>query len=192
MTARRCTISGSAMFEGVGIHTGKASSVRISPLTDGRGIYFGFGEERYRITEARAQEARRNTTITFPGGQTVQTVEHLLSAVAGTGLDDVLIEPFGTEIPVMDGSAMPFVRRILEVGLVQKDEIKTQFALAAPVCVDLGDSMITAVPSDCTRLTYVIDYPGTGIGTEMKDVVLTQVAYIEEIAPARTFGLQSE
>jgi UDP-3-O-[3-hydroxymyristoyl] N-acetylglucosamine deacetylase len=192
LTGSRCTIAGSALFEGVGIHTGDRTAVRLSSLFDRRGIYFGFGGDRCRITEAVPVESRRNTTIEFPGGRTVQTVEHLLSAIAGIGLDDVLIEPDGAEIPIMDGSAMPFVARILELGLAPKDEPKEHFALSSPVCVDQGGSSLSAVPSDHMRLTYVIDYPGTGIGTEMKDVVLTREAYVDEIAPARTFGLQSE
>jgi UDP-3-O-[3-hydroxymyristoyl] N-acetylglucosamine deacetylase len=192
LAANRCTIAGSTLFEGVGIHTGESTSVRISPLADKRGIYFGFGGERYHVTEAEHREARRNTTITFPGGQTVRTVEHLLSAIVGVGLDDVLIEPFGTEIPIMDGSAMPFAARILDLGFAQKDEPKFRFSLSAPVCVDKDGSSITAVPSDHARITYIIDYPGTGIGTEMKDAVLTGGTYVSEIAPARTFVLQSE
>jgi UDP-3-O-[3-hydroxymyristoyl] N-acetylglucosamine deacetylase len=192
LTTNRYTIAGSAIFEGVGIHTGENTSVRISPLTDERGIYFGFGGRRYRVTDAEHWEARRSTTITFPEGRTVQTVEHLLSAVVGVGLDDVLIEPLGTEIPIMDGSAMPFASRILELGLVEKDTPKFCFALPAPVCVDMDGSSISAAPSDVTRITYVIDYPGTGIGTEMKDIILSSGAYAEEIAPARTFALQSE
>jgi UDP-3-O-[3-hydroxymyristoyl] N-acetylglucosamine deacetylase len=119
-------------------------------------------------------------------------VEHLLSAIVGVGLDDVLIEPFGPEIPIMDGSAMPFAARILEIGLAEKDEPKRCFSLSAPVCVDIEGSSITAVPSDRARITYIIDYPGTGIGTEMKDVILDGETYINEIAPARTFVLQSE
>lgn len=188
----RHTMAGIARFDGVGIHSGLRSAVTVSPLSKGKGIYFGFGGVIYPVRDARTMDVRRSTALMFPGGETVQTVEHLMSAIAGVGLDDVLIEPEGSEMPILDGSSLPYAERIMEIGLEERDEpVKTQ-ALSVPVFLNLDGSTITAAPSSETRLTYIIDYPGTWIGTEMKDVILTPEVYLEEIAPARTFGLQSE
>jgi UDP-3-O-[3-hydroxymyristoyl] N-acetylglucosamine deacetylase len=191
VTSRR-TIGGELLFEGVGIHSGERSSVRMSPLLDGSGIRFKFGETSYRIEEAASVESRRNTELLFPNGRILRTVEHMLAAVAGVGLDDVLIEADGAEVPILDGSALPFARGILDTGFAIKNERRVFAPLGVPVCIDSGKSSITAIPSDELRVTYVIDYPGTAIGTEMKDVVVNEDTFMSEIAPARTFGLLSE
>lgn len=188
----RRTIGDSAVFEGVGIHSGEHSSVRISPLRDDFGVFFKFGEKRYPIKEAKLSDTRRNTTLLFPGGETVQTVEHLLAAVAGMQVDDILVETNGAELPVLDGSALPFAEKIESIGFAEKDEPFKSRSLSTPIAIDTERSSLMALPSDSLRITYVIDYPGTAIGTEMKDVFLTPESFIREVAPARTFGLLSE
>jgi UDP-3-O-[3-hydroxymyristoyl] N-acetylglucosamine deacetylase len=186
------TIGGELLFEGVGIHSGEQSSVRMLPLHDGSGICFKFGDRRYSIVDAVSVESRRNTELKFPDGSIVRTVEHMLAAIVGVGLDDVLIETGGSEAPILDGSALPFAQGILEAGFAVKAESRISPPLPAPVCISAGKSSITAIPSDELRVTYVIDYPGTSIGTEMKDVVITEDSFMREVAPARTFGLFSE
>jgi UDP-3-O-[3-hydroxymyristoyl] N-acetylglucosamine deacetylase len=180
------------MFEGAGLHTGRETMVTLSPLRGSEGVCFAYGGNRYSIREARTGDAPRNTTMVFPGGQTLSTVEHLLSAISGLELDDVLIEPDGPELPAMDGSALLFARRMSEIGFIEKDLEYRAPSVSVPVCVNAGKSGIAALPSDELRFTYVIDYPGTSLGTEMKDVVLTRATFLEEIAPARTFALLSE
>lgn len=166
--------------------------MRLSPLPDGEGIRFVSGGATFGVAESRVSETRRCTAITLPDGRALFTVEHLLSAIAGVGLDDVLVECPNREVPILDGSAAPFAEKILEAGLVSKNSAKSAFHIATPICVDDGSSVITAIPSDKTRITYIIDYPGTGIGTEMVDVPLDRESYLSRIAPARTFGLLSE
>ncbi len=192
MSGGRRTLATRLTFEGVGIHTGRPSRVTLSPLEEGAGVRFAFGARRYSIREAARELSRRNTTIVFPGGERLATTEHVLAAVVGMGLDDVLIEAEGPEIPILDGSALPFARAIAETSLCRGVEPAAVRALVAPVCLDAGRASIIALPSDALRLTYVIDYPGTALGTEMKDVVLAPAAFLEEIAPARTFALLAE
>jgi UDP-3-O-[3-hydroxymyristoyl] N-acetylglucosamine deacetylase len=188
---KRRTIAAPVVFRGIGIHSGESSSVRLLPLHDGHGICFSFGGNRYPITDARVSETRRSTSIAFPGGQTARTVEHLLASFAGLDVDDVTVETEGEELPIMDGSALPFAEGIMEAGIEEKDEPAPQTGLSFPICADRGASSAIALPSDELRITYVIDYPGA-LGTEMKDVILTPEAFMKEIAPARTFGLRSE
>jgi UDP-3-O-[3-hydroxymyristoyl] N-acetylglucosamine deacetylase len=188
---RRKTTARALKFEGIGIHSGERASVGILPLPDDRGIRFSFGGQVYSIAEARHAETRRRTTIAFPGGETLGTVEHLLAALVGMGIDDTLIEAKpGSEIPILDGSALPFARDIAEVT-VEKDEPAYPIDLPVPVCIDGGASSVVALPSGELRVTYVIDYPGT-LGTEMKDVSITPESFLRDVAPARTFGLASE
>jgi UDP-3-O-[3-hydroxymyristoyl] N-acetylglucosamine deacetylase len=179
-------------WSGAGIHSGLASSVRLLPRRPGDGITFSFGGRVYGIAEADIDGSRRNTSLVFPGGERLATTEHLLSAIAGTGLDDVLIEPEGEELPILDGSARVFADGIVSCGFEEFEAEYAPPALCVPVCESEGRSVITAVPSEELRITYVIDYPGTPIGTEMKDSVITPEVFMADLAPARTFCLASE
>lgn len=192
MSRNRRTLARELLFEGTGLHSGAASSVKLSPLQEGRGIVFVFPGGRYAATEAYRDDSPRSTTIVFPGGERIQTVEHLLSAIAGMGLDDVAVLAEGPEIPILDGSARVFAERIREAGFRDRQEIYVEPALSAPICIETDSASICALPAERLRITYVIDYPGTPVGTEMKDIAVDAARYLQEIAPARTFGFVSE
>jgi UDP-3-O-[3-hydroxymyristoyl] N-acetylglucosamine deacetylase len=192
MPRKRATLRDEIAFDGRGIHSGERSSVRITPHVEGLGITFAFGTNRYGVSEAATDGSRRSTSLVFPGGERVRTVEHLLAAIAGLGLDDVLITTNGEELPIMDGSPLPFAEGIMSAGLREFDSPYAAPELSAPICVDAGNASIVALPSGELRVTYVIDYPGSAIGTEMKDIVLTQESFMSEVAPARTFCLARE
>jgi UDP-3-O-[3-hydroxymyristoyl] N-acetylglucosamine deacetylase len=190
---KRRTIAGPAVFSGIGIHSGKRASVTVQPLSDDSGIRFRFGGDIYGITEARPCDAQRSTSIVFPGGQRLRTVEHLLGTLAGLAIDDALIEAeSGSEFPILDGSALPYVKGIIEAGIAEKDGTADADAILAPVCIGHGASSIAAVPSETLRVTYIIDYPGTAIGTVIKDAEITPGSFAAGVAPARTFALLSE
>ena len=192
MLRNRTTLLGEIIFEGKGIHSGRASSVKISPHGKKQGITFAFGAKRYFITEAHACGSMRSTSLLFPGGERVRTVEHLLSAVVGVGLDDILITPDGDELPIMDGSPLSFAERIISRGLRDFDSEYVTCSLDVPICVDSEKSSIFALPSNEIRITYVIDYPDSQIGTEMIDIAVTRDNFMSQIAPARTFCLAQE
>jgi UDP-3-O-[3-hydroxymyristoyl] N-acetylglucosamine deacetylase len=190
---KRRTIARTALFEGIGIHSGEPSFVSVSPLEDSLGICFKFGGSVYSIAESMPAKARRSTLIVFPEGRRLLTVEHLLSALVGMEIDDVIIEARdGGELPILDGSALPFVQGFKDAGIIEKDEPAGQAGLAVPVCLDRGASSIAAIPSEEFRVTYVIHYPGSSIGTEMKDVTVTPESFADDVAPARTFAPLSE
>lgn len=188
----RNTIARPITISGFGLHTGKAVEARVSPLPDGGGLRFRFGAGSYGITEAKLADTRRKTGLQFPDGSCVFTVEHLLAALSCLEIDDAEIEIQGGEVPVTDGSALPFARALLEAGIQERDETLKPHALFAPIVIDSGRASIIAAPSDALRVTYIIDYPGTAIGTQLQDIVLTRESFVNEIAPARTFGLRSE
>ena len=189
---RRRTLGSAVRLEGRGLHTGECVAVSILPSTSTEGIHFRFGERMYRVSEARRMDVHRNTTIVFPGGERLSTVEHLMAALAGMEVHDAVVEVSGSELPALDGSAYDYAEHFLGVGIVEKNELYTAPFLAAPICIESGRAMLAALPSDVLRLTYVIDYPGTAIGTEMKEAAITPEIFRKEIAPARTFALLSE
>jgi UDP-3-O-[3-hydroxymyristoyl] N-acetylglucosamine deacetylase len=190
---KRRTIASPASFRGVGIHSGQESSVTALPLFDGTGVCFRFGADVYPITAARPCGAARSTSIVFPGGQTLRTVEHLLGALSGLCIDDALIEaPADAELPILDGSALPYVNGLIGTGIAEKDETADSAALASPIFIGHEKACIVAAPKDTLRVTYVIDYPGTSIGTVLKDVEITPESFASDVAPARTFAPLSE
>lgn len=188
----RNTITRPVTFSGVGIHSGKTAEIKISPLPEGGGIRFRFDDDCWGIREARVTDTRRKTGLVFPNGRCIFTVEHVLGALAGVGVDDAVIELDGSEVPVIDGSALPFAEALIEAGIKERGEPFAARALFAPIAVASGRSSIVAMPSDVFHVTYVIDYPGTAIGTQIKNIELTRESFMNEIAPARTFGLSSE
>ncbi|MDR1509641.1 MAG: UDP-3-O-acyl-N-acetylglucosamine deacetylase [Synergistaceae bacterium] len=192
MLRKRRTLREELVFQGRGIHSGKRSSVKVAPNAEGRGLTFSFGTERYGVSEARIEDTKRRTVLIFPGGERVSTAEHLLSAIAGTGIDDADITPEGEEIPILDGSSLPFVEKFASVGFREFDSPYLPHAITTPICVRAGYASVAALPSEALRVTYVIDYPETDIGTEMKDVTVTPDTFAAEIAPARTFCARSE
>jgi UDP-3-O-[3-hydroxymyristoyl] N-acetylglucosamine deacetylase len=193
MTPRkRATLRGEVVFEGRGIHSGELSAVTVAPYGEGRGIAFSFGAKEYSVSEAAVDGSMRSTTLVFPGGERVRTTEHLLAAIAGVGLDDVLIAPRGEELPILDGSALPFAEAIISRGFREFESQYRPPSLSSPICLEIGVSFIAALPSDELKVTYVVDYPDYGMGPEIKDIAVTPENFVAEIAPARTFCFAAE
>ena len=115
------------------------------------------------------------------------TVEHLLAALAGVGITAATLLVEGEEIPLLDGSAQPWVEAIAEVGLQALGERPEAAPLAAPITLQQGQSFITALPSDRLRLGAAIEFPQAAIGRQLFSLELTPTAFVEQIAPARTF-----
>ena len=192
---RRQTLAGSsAVLSGVGLHSGAGASVRLLPAPSGTGLVFrraGGGQEIPALA-SNVSDTSRCTRLSA-GGVEVQTVEHVLSALAGLGIDDAVIEiDGGSEVPAMDGSAAPFAQAILAAGLREQAESVQPIVLTQPVFVSERGSTIVALPSETLSLTVVLDYPRQPyLGTQAAIFDGAQ-DYLTQIAPARTYGFLSE
>ena len=188
----RHKLKGEVRFYGVGLHSGKPCSVRIYPQ-GGEGVFISTEESVWRLSDGSPKGDGRCTLLTFPDGKTVLTVEHLLGAVAGLGLDGITIEVVGGEIPVLDGSAGPFVESILEAGIRREGNFRP---IKIPDTLSLDDAVggksIVAIPSESFRITYVIDYQSTAIKTQCLSVDVSRDNFVEHIASCRTFALMEE
>jgi UDP-3-O-[3-hydroxymyristoyl] N-acetylglucosamine deacetylase len=120
------------------------------------------------------------------------TVEHLLAALAGVGLTAVTLLVEGDEIPLLDGSAQPWVEAIAEAGLQCLGSRPVSEPLSRPITLQQGQSFITALPSDRLRLAAAIEFPQAAIGRQFFSVELTPEAFVRDIAPARTFGFREQ
>jgi len=178
-------------FAGVGLHTGLPGRVRIAPAKAGAGL-------RFRLDDcvefpARADyviDTRRATMLGF-GDRTVSTVEHLLSAVLGMGIDNALICVDGPEIPVMDGSAKIFADAIGQVGSVLQREPRRRFIPTAPQLFRDGDKLLIVAPASTFRIRMTVDYDDP-IGAQYLDLEIDPATYAAEVAPNRTFGFEHE
>lgn len=180
-------------FAGIGLHSGEAAAVRLLPCTR-PGIFFRTPAGEYPISAASVEEDCRLTGFKLPDGTKVRTAEHLLGSIVGMGLEGVTIELDGEEVPILDGSALAFARKIAEAGIVEKGASVRQRFVSSAVTVDekKDGKFLAAIPSEELRITYVIDYPGTIIGTQRVSYSVTDKNFLDIISKARTFALTSE
>ncbi|KAJ7954327.1 UDP-3-O-acyl N-acetylglucosamine deacetylase [Quillaja saponaria] len=200
------TLSGSVERSGKALHSGKVSKVKLCPEFAGEGRYFKFRSNLIRATIDFAEESPLCTTLCKDGFR-IRTVEHLLSALEATGVDNCRIEiqnsepeEFDAEIPILDGSASEWVKVIEEVGLeVAIDRHGNSCERLAPhvnepVSIWRNDSFVAAFPSPTVRLTYGINFPQVhAIGSQwFSSSPLDNLFYSEQIASSRTFCIYEE
>ncbi len=192
MVLSQRTIARIIDIEGIGLHTGVAARARILPEDTDRGIVFVRHDLDGAEVPAAAEhlvEGNGLSTTLARGEAMVVTVEHLLSALRGLGVDNARIEVDGPEIPILDGSARPFVELLRAAGLRSQGKARRYLTLTRPVSVKQGDKAILALPANDLHATYAIDFPHPAIGSQVLAIPLTEDAYVAGIAPARTFCL---
>ena len=185
------TLRDAIAFEGAGLHTGQPARVRVLPAPAGHGL-------RFRLDGAVEFPARAEyvvdtvrATVVGKDGHTVSTVEHLLSALLGCGVDNALIEVHGPEIPVEDGSSKVFADRIAEAGLATLHEARVRWIPAETRLFHDGDKLLIVAPAPSFRVRMTVDYAAP-IGTQYVEAEITPETYRQEIAPNRTFGFLHE
>lgn len=187
------TLNNELTFSGVGLHSGKLTSVTLSP-TERDGIYFRTINGIFPISDVTIEENNRLTGFRLQDGTIVRTAEHMLSSILGMGLSAVEITLEGEEVPILDGSAKVFAEAILQTGMCDNGAIKPVRSISTPVCVadKHEEKIVSAFPSDTLKVTYVINYNNTPIGTQHISFEITPDVFFSQIAPARTFCLTSE
>lgn len=177
-------------LEGVGLHSGRPAKVTLSPAPPDSGIVFRHGRDGERIPAAPESvvDSYYATTI-GRNGTRVQTVEHLMAAAAGLGIDNLVVEVEGVEVPAMDGSAKPFVNLLRSAGRAPQGAPRRPLLIPHPIRVGDGGRWLEIVPSDRLRISYTLDSDHPAIGTQALVCVPTERQFVEEFAPARTYGL---
>jgi UDP-3-O-[3-hydroxymyristoyl] N-acetylglucosamine deacetylase / 3-hydroxyacyl-[acyl-carrier-protein] dehydratase len=181
-------------MKGSALHTGDAVTLTIKPAPADHGIVFkrtdihGMPELRPRIDHVT--DLVRATTIQC-GHAKIHTVEHVLSALHGCGIDNVLIEMDGSEPPIMDGSARPYVNLILQGEPVEQDKERAYFRLDAPISVTRGNSSIIALPADELKISCT-SADDRGIHTQHLSLTIDPEIYQTQIAAARTFTIYED
>lgn len=180
---------------GVGIHSGRPVRMFLRPAAANSGIRFRRidlpGRPEIPATIDHVTRTTLATTI-GSGGVEVHTIEHVMSALFGLGVDNVVIEIDGPEVPIFDGSAGPFVRLLREVGTVLLPLERHVFLPGRPVRVEEGDKWIEIEPDEHLSIDFTLDYPDTVIGRQRLVYKHSPKRYEVEIAHARTFGFAHE
>ncbi len=187
---RQQTIRKQVTLEGVGLHSGKPTRVTLSPAPEDTGIVFRSGAIGDRITAAPESVVNSHYATTIgKNGTRIQTVEHLLAAAAGLGIDNLDVEVDGPEIPAADGSAKPFVALLNAAGRNQQSARRRPLVLPYPIRVGGGGRWIHILPSKTFRISYTLDNDHPAVGTQVLSwTPASERSFADELAPARTYG----
>lgn len=175
---------------GVGLHSGAPVRLRILPAAAGEGIVFrrtdldGFPVEAVGRNVAKVSYA----TSLMKKGVLISTTEHLLSAFIGMGIDNAIVEIDNLELPILDGSAQPFVEMMVRAGVRKQRRKRTYIRIVKSLELREGDKFIAVYPYAGYSVSYSINFPHPLIGRESFEVELSNGNFLREIAPARTFG----
>jgi UDP-3-O-[3-hydroxymyristoyl] N-acetylglucosamine deacetylase len=182
------TIRRAVELEGVGLHSGKPVKMRVSPAPANAGIAFRSADHDHSPAAPESVINSHYATTVGRNGTRIQTVEHLMAAAAGLGLDNLLIEVDGPEVPAGDGSAKPFVSLLASAGRVEQSSPKRPIVIRHPIKVGGGGRWIQILPSDVFRISYTLDNDHPAIGVQAITCAPTERMFVEEFAPARTYG----
>ncbi|MFQ5847057.1 MAG: UDP-3-O-acyl-N-acetylglucosamine deacetylase [Candidatus Methylomirabilales bacterium] len=188
---RQKTVGSAIRCSGVGLHTGREVTMVLRPAPPNTGISF----RRMDLADTPVVEARPENildvhyaTTLGKAGVEVKTVEHLLAALGGLGIDNLIVEIWGPEIPVMDGSAAPFVDLILEAGIRRHYVPKTYIRVTRPLTIDMEGRSVQILPSKRFRIQYSMSFGHPCIPEQSIELQVSRRTFIREIAPSRTYG----
>lgn len=184
-------------FTGVGLHTGAPVRMTIRPASADYGIWF----KRTDVTDRDAMvpaiwsavvPSRLCTLVANSAGTSVSTIEHIMAALAGCGIHNALIEIDGPEVPILDGSAMPFVDGILSRGTRALSQTLRAFRILEPVEVRDGAATARLDPAPTLEIDFRIDFADAAIGRQRKTLSMANGAFVRELCDSRTFCRQSD
>jgi len=184
------TIAGPIEFTGVGLHTGENATLRILPAAAGKGIVFRRVDlDNFELRADVGSVARvAYATTLMSRGVWISTVEHLLSALYGIGIDNAYVELDNFEVPILDGSARPYTEAITRAGIVKQKRPRQYIRITKEFALKDGQKTLVIYPSETFSIQYDINFPHPLIGKQSLHVEFTGTNYADFIAPARTFG----
>lgn len=191
------TISRNVSLDGVGVHSGESATITFRPADAGTGIRFRRvdleGKPEIPATLDHVVDTDLGTTLGV-GDAKVRTVEHVMAALAALHLDNVVVDVDGPEIPILDGSFLDFCTALNEAGPVEQDQPAVLIEIPGPVHIDAGRGRGTyvATPGDSYTISATIDFDHPAIGRHFGSFVIDEAHFVNEVAPARTFGFEAD
>ena len=186
------TVKSPITFDGFGLHSGKPARLTIRPAMAEHGIWFQRTDidARDTMVPARWDAVRQSplcTTLVNASGVEVSTVEHVMAALTGCGVHNALIQIDGPEVPILDGSALPFVRGIMQRDLRRFSAQVRAFEILKTVSVTQGEAKASLAPSDIMRIDFHIDFADAAIGRQSKSLNMSNGSFARELSDSRTF-----
>jgi UDP-3-O-[3-hydroxymyristoyl] N-acetylglucosamine deacetylase len=187
------TITTPIHYVGIGLHSGKHVSMRILPAGADHGIRFTRrdlpqNENQFPARWDQVAGTVLSTTLGNRFGHYIATVEHLLAAFSGLGIDNADVILDGPEVPILDGSAIPFVTALINSGIKPLQAPRDVYVVCRPVRVQQGERWAELLPDRVPRITLSIEFSQLDIGCQSLSICLSPTGFLREIAPARTFG----
>jgi len=194
---RERTLVAPAICAGVGVHTGQRVRLAIRPAPTGTGIVFvrtdiTDRDNRIVVSGDAVVDARLNTMIENEAGVRLSTIEHLMAAFCALGVSNVIVEVDGPELPILDGSALPFVQLLDRAGFRRQEAPVRYIEILEPIHVTDGDKHAALYPCDRYEMRFEIDFDSPVIGNQVVDFVVDEQTFRDEIMSARTFGFAHE
>ena len=191
----RTTLAREIRCEGTALHAGVAVRMSLSPAESGSGIVFCRSDKAGAKIPARYDQVTETNlgTVIAAGNIKIGVIEHLMAAVAGAGIDDLLVTLDGPEPPILDGDALSYFALLEQAGTKKQPGSRHAIRVSRPVSVAVKDATITLSPADAPEYSYELDYSNTkAIGKQSYRMRFTRENFAREIAPARTFGFMHE
>jgi UDP-3-O-[3-hydroxymyristoyl] N-acetylglucosamine deacetylase len=189
--ARQRTLGAAATCRGIGLHSGLPVSLTVRPAAPDSGIVFRRLDAGAEIHAAWSNTVESALSTVLSNGEGIQigTVEHLMAAFAGSQIDNALVELDGPEVPIMDGSAAPFMALIERAGIIAQDRARRAIKVMKPVCVGDETNSAELAPDDGFSMSFEIDFANPLISRQDIALDFAPGTFKAELAPARTFGL---
>ncbi len=191
----QCTIGQKVTFSGVGLHSGQQINMVLRPADAGTGIVFHRTESDRTVSiEAISSNVidTRLATVIGKGGLSVSTIEHLMATLAAFGIDNLHVDIDGPEVPILDGSSLPFVALLEQAGLRSLQRSRRYLAIRKPLTVIDGEKRVSLIPSRFFRITADIAFDHPCIARQHRSVKISKELFGRDLAPARTFGFLRE
>ncbi|PWR01677.1 UDP-3-O-[3-hydroxymyristoyl] N-acetylglucosamine deacetylase [Meridianimarinicoccus roseus] len=191
------TIANTVHFSGAGLHTGRLVRLAVHPADVDHGIVFHRTDldGAARVLPARwdmVEQTQLCTRLINDDGGSVSTIEHLMAALAGLGVSNALITLDGPEVPILDGSAAPFVRKLVMAGVVSQGRESRILKILKPVEVRSGDGIARLEPSSGYHIDFDIDFTEAAIGHQTRSLNMRNGAFVRTLCDSRTFCRQSD
>jgi len=191
------TIKNEIHCNGVGLHSGKDINMKFLPAKANTGIVFvrtdmEEGKGLIKASWDNVVDTKLCTVVANSYGASVGTVEHIMSAIRGCGIDNLIIEIDGIEVPIMDGSAEPFIYLFEQSGIEVQSAKRKAIKLLKEVIVDEGNKAVTMSPADITSFSFDIEFPSKAVGKQNRNINFAEDAYKSDISKARTFGFMKD
>ena len=191
------TVRRSLFFSGRGVHSGAEARIAVRPAPRDHGVVFRRidlvdGDPCVAARWDAVSETRLCTRLANASGTEISTVEHLMAALAGLGVDNARVDVDGPELPILDGSAAPYVAAIREAGLAAEDAPRRALRILRRVRIDAGGASAALEPAARFEIDFEIDFPDAAIGRQRRALAIDPESFAAELADCRTFARRAE